>query len=578
MKLPLRKQLKNERGSALAWAAIALLVLLVFVTGVLGVAGSYHRRSVNNNARSQAYFTARSAVNAAVQELSSTGSSLLSRAPEGERVDLPVGGLPPSMGGCTVSLLRHGNELFVEATAAQGGQRSTVAARLEKQTDFVTTPGGFATTILGDAEDLDGFITNGSIYLRGDEPAVLRSTSGCPLQIDGTVYSEGPVTVTGNERAPYIAGSIISLGDVGIYDTNTPVGGSQNVNGCAIYSAGDVTIQSYNVANITGDITAAGTIEIQSNSSNTVTGNLRADTVILSGTIGIQGNITANTIIIDHARGNFTPYTVDGNISAGRIEFRNTWATTVHGQVTANALFIRGEPVMQEGSTVSNTVSGYIHLPVEPLPAVKVPAPTLPDLSYTGIPRPEDTLLEPVTDPGGGNAGLILGDFDPEDEVPDAFPDRYYLLTEDFDRGNPTITVRGSGNVYLIVGPDVDLDVSKIQYQATADEPPITDPDVPRLFIRLEDGAELNFKGQSWSTDVFYCYVDGKDGGEVNFQHDHIEIYGGVHAAGFDAKLATSVFYIDPKDGSAGGVGGIVESWVLTKYLARIPEGTEVSP
>ena len=54
----------NRRGSALIWVVSILMIFVILVTGILVLVGSSHRNAMYNNHKQQAYFTAKSAVDA----------------------------------------------------------------------------------------------------------------------------------------------------------------------------------------------------------------------------------------------------------------------------------------------------------------------------------------------------------------------------------------------------------------------------------------------------------------------------------------------------------------------------------
>ena len=59
----------GKKGSALAWAVISMVVILILVTGALTIGRVYAARSINENVSNQTYLTARSMVNAIVSKI-----------------------------------------------------------------------------------------------------------------------------------------------------------------------------------------------------------------------------------------------------------------------------------------------------------------------------------------------------------------------------------------------------------------------------------------------------------------------------------------------------------------------------
>ena len=74
------KQVLNKSGSSLVWVAVTMVVLLILIGGILTMATIYHHSSVKDNSLNQAYFSARSAVDAVTTELQTQPNGKLGQA------------------------------------------------------------------------------------------------------------------------------------------------------------------------------------------------------------------------------------------------------------------------------------------------------------------------------------------------------------------------------------------------------------------------------------------------------------------------------------------------------------------
>ena len=72
----MKRKLRETAGSGVIWAMIVAGFLLIIIGAVLSMSLSYYQRSLRNGEARQAYLTARSAVDAMVQEF--TGGSATS--------------------------------------------------------------------------------------------------------------------------------------------------------------------------------------------------------------------------------------------------------------------------------------------------------------------------------------------------------------------------------------------------------------------------------------------------------------------------------------------------------------------
>ena len=70
--LKMKKLKQDQSGSALVWVLIIGIVLVILIWAITWVALAINNRTINNNLKQQAYFTARSAVDAIYNQIGST--------------------------------------------------------------------------------------------------------------------------------------------------------------------------------------------------------------------------------------------------------------------------------------------------------------------------------------------------------------------------------------------------------------------------------------------------------------------------------------------------------------------------
>ena len=249
-----RNNITQQKGSVLTWAIVILLVLTVLVGAVLTLSLSYYTRSMNNNSLKQAYFTARSAVNAIAQELcgsveTANGQAMLAKLPSnGDLLEIPniqFDNNQSDMGTCKAVLKResyHGlDTILITATATVGSQTESVSLRLQQKAGFSFPDFGDATlykiaadttaVIYGDPnrnyyvqkDSTVKFASNanydGIIY--AETNAVISITQGAKFQFSGKIYLQSGTIIQYNKLHKQFVGSfyaqdgsVITINDI----------------------------------------------------------------------------------------------------------------------------------------------------------------------------------------------------------------------------------------------------------------------------------------------------------------------------------------------------------------------------
>ena len=192
-----RSIVKNEKGSAILWASLVLAMLTVFVTAALTVAFGYHARSVQNNDRRQAYFTARSVAEALAGSIAGGGlTSAYLPQTAGDTLTLArVEGLPVAMGEATAEVGRT-DEYTARVTASASFGKEDYAYTVDLTAHCISVPafrsGLYVESVTANT-DLNGL--DGDLYIYG------ASTAASPFYLNfpvtGNVYVPNGVLVIG---------------------------------------------------------------------------------------------------------------------------------------------------------------------------------------------------------------------------------------------------------------------------------------------------------------------------------------------------------------------------------------------
>lgn len=138
----LKKIRKDESGSALVWALVVVVIFVILVWGITWVALAMNNRSINNNSKQQAYFTARSAVDAIYNQLGTESDlgeyindNLLAKTATKEspaKMKIEDMGFDETMGKCSVELSYNGTSVTITASSEKAGQGDTVVLEVQK--------------------------------------------------------------------------------------------------------------------------------------------------------------------------------------------------------------------------------------------------------------------------------------------------------------------------------------------------------------------------------------------------------------------------------------------------------------
>lgn len=140
----------NNQGSALVWVLIICVIFGILGVAIGSVALSMNNRSIKNNSRQQAYFTARSGVNAVFSYLNGDKEKYdfsmylydkLIKDPHEFKIDnffsdprITEGNVPiEGLGQCTVSGTYKNGIITLTAVAKVGEQEATVGLEAERQ-------------------------------------------------------------------------------------------------------------------------------------------------------------------------------------------------------------------------------------------------------------------------------------------------------------------------------------------------------------------------------------------------------------------------------------------------------------
>lgn len=181
----------NKKGSALMWAIVVCLIIGILTFAASSIALSYHKRSVNNIEKNQAYLTARSAVNVVSNEIISkteTGLDMLAYLGliENNTLFIPEFNFKENMGTCNLSATLINPVLIkLTATAKVDEQMEVVSAYLNR-------------SILPPLDEVFPKLNTPDDYTWRNWPTPASGLT--PLQYNGSL-AEPETTIIGNEDA-----------------------------------------------------------------------------------------------------------------------------------------------------------------------------------------------------------------------------------------------------------------------------------------------------------------------------------------------------------------------------------------
>jgi hypothetical protein len=207
-----RNTITRQKGSVLTWAIVILLVLTVLVGAVLTLSLSYYTRSLNNNSLKQAYFTARSAVNAIAEELcgsTANGKTMLAKLlSNGDVLEIPniqFDNHQSDMGTCKAVLKRESyrglDTILITATATVGSQTESVSLRLQQKAGFSFPDFGDATLykIAADTTAVIYGNPDQNYYVQKDSTVQFASNAN----YDGVIYAETNAVISIKQGAKF---------------------------------------------------------------------------------------------------------------------------------------------------------------------------------------------------------------------------------------------------------------------------------------------------------------------------------------------------------------------------------------
>ena len=123
----------DERGSALAWSMAVVMILLIIVTAVLSLSMNYANRSFTNNARQQAYYTAKSAVDLLAEKIGANNPDLTPTA-DHPLIEVTELRFDSGMGTCTAQIERLSEDrIRIAANAVYAGEEYLLTLSLTRE-------------------------------------------------------------------------------------------------------------------------------------------------------------------------------------------------------------------------------------------------------------------------------------------------------------------------------------------------------------------------------------------------------------------------------------------------------------
>lgn len=255
--------LNKCKGSSLVWVMIVFIFLITISAALLTATYSSFNSANQQQISQQAYFTARSAVNATIDYIQINSNDINAM----NNLATNVGtGTVVSMGTYNVTVkyvdannnvvTGPTNKMKIVATASYNGQTNNVAAYLTKPATIAANP------------------TDKLFYITGPTSSGIGQCS-----ITGDLYFSGDFSLSSGSS---VSGSIVCSGNASI------TGAGATTNG--LISFGNVTIG--NSGKVTGDVKAKGTLTLSG--SGIITGNAFCDgsLAMISGSGKINGDAT----------------------------------------------------------------------------------------------------------------------------------------------------------------------------------------------------------------------------------------------------------------------------------------------
>lgn len=210
------KVLNNKKGSALLWTILLTVIITILLGAVMTATYAYFNYTMYTVKRQQAYFTARSAISALVDEFSSEEDTDPAFLPDrNSTVTIPYSGgfeFPEEMGDAKATLTRDNkDQVEIEVTGLYAGEEYTMKSTVVKQPLYFAgiaiknlSMGG--NLVLGDNTDLyynntntfDLTATNFTLKLKGSLVTKGDAKIKAGTVVAGHTFSE-PVTFSDNK-------------------------------------------------------------------------------------------------------------------------------------------------------------------------------------------------------------------------------------------------------------------------------------------------------------------------------------------------------------------------------------------
>lgn len=205
------KVINNKKGSAILWTILLTVILTILLGSILTASYAYFNYTMYTVKRQQAYFTARSATNALIEEFSDQAQKAVV-APDGyttyedldpeilpdrnSSIEISDFGFPEEMGTATAKLERgDGDEVDISVTAKYADQDYTIKSTVVRQPLYfagiavknITAGSANSSLKLGDNTDL---------YWNNATTTFQTTMNGCNLIIDkGNLVTKGDAKV-----------------------------------------------------------------------------------------------------------------------------------------------------------------------------------------------------------------------------------------------------------------------------------------------------------------------------------------------------------------------------------------------
>lgn len=186
------KVLNNKKGSAMLWTVLLTVIIAILLSAVMTATYAYFNYTMYTVKRQQAYFTARSAISALVEEFSSEEDVDPVLLPDrNASVEITDFGFPAEMGTATAKLTRGDDDkVEIEVTAVYADEEYKMTSTVVKQPLYFA---GIAIKNL----TLNGNLTlgeNTDLYWNNEKTFDLRNTN-YNIILSGSLVTKGDAII-----------------------------------------------------------------------------------------------------------------------------------------------------------------------------------------------------------------------------------------------------------------------------------------------------------------------------------------------------------------------------------------------